>query len=309
MKLDYTIKTLNERIQYVNKIIEENHESIQKYFDNVFLTDKEKLPFNYLLHQLTNYLLYLNNQPTYKQKKQFKFEKDVENIDDERFGSKIGYYDQNTKITDDDFEISDFRSLLNIDFMQSENWKYALKFLRFQNEIGEKVNRISRIFNECSKKCSFTDIEDRIIQIYLKKQSKKAEKEFIIIKNIDISKKLNIDQVEVSRFINSICKKLSKAYEEIFTEYYYTYLAKGKYKKCSTCGFTKLIGEFHKNKNTKDGYQNICKECLKNSHKICSKCGQDLNIKMFSKHPNTKDGLQSICKYCNLKYKNEKFNE
>jgi uncharacterized OB-fold protein len=54
-----------------------------------------------------------------------------------------------------------------------------------------------------------------------------------------------------------------KAYEDDYEEWFYTFKAKGKYKKCSKCGKIYLAKEkyFGKHPNTKDGLQSICKNC------------------------------------------------
>jgi hypothetical protein len=299
-EIDYSIKTLKERIQLVNKIIEDNCDSIYRHLGNVLIDDK-KIPFNYLLHRLANYLLYLNNQPTYKQRRQFNFEKNTEEFIDYKYnlytypptGDKLG-----------DFEISDFRNLLNVDFFNADSWKPVLKLLRFNNMVSENVDRVIRIFYKCYGICDFTADENAIIRIYQRRQVKNSDKEFCIIKNIDISNKLNIPQTNVSKRIAIICKKLSCAYEQLFIDYYYTYLVKGTYKRCSKCGENKLIYKFKNNPTASDGKYSICKECLEENYKICSKCGKKLNKNMFGNHPKTKDGKQSWCKNCNSEIKN-----
>lgn len=39
-------------------------------------------------------------------------------------------------------------------------------------------------------------------------------------------------------------------------------------KKCSRCGVEKPLSEFHKNRSSKDGLQNYCKQCSYESNKI-----------------------------------------
>jgi len=48
-----------------------------------------------------------------------------------------------------------------------------------------------------------------------------------------------------------------------YLNWYYTYVEKGKYKRCSRCGQWKLAHNkyFSKNKTSKDSFYSICKEC------------------------------------------------
>jgi hypothetical protein len=300
MKIDYSIKTLKRRIRLAEKIINENWDSILRYFNNVSI-EKQRLPSNRLLRQLANYILYWDKQPTYRQRKQFGFEKNADEFTEYKY-NLYAYPPSSNRIGD--FEISDFRNLLNVDFFDIDSWKPVLKLLRFNNMVSENVDRVIRIFYKCYRVNDFTPEENKIIRIYQKKQVKNSTKEFCIIKNIDIANKLNIEQSEVFSIIRSICKKLSDAYEILFTDYYYTFLVKGKYKTCFVCGKIKLIQQFYKNSNTNDGYQNICIDCMDENYKICSKCGQKLNKDMFFKKKDSRDGLQTWCKLCDIERKN-----
>lgn len=297
-EVDYNLKTLKARINCVNKIVEENQYTIQKYFDNVNLGQKDKLPQNPLLFRLANYLIYWDKQPTYKEKRQKKFENDADRLENYKY--VLHSYTPDRINDANDFAISNSRHLLNLDLFDHKNWKIVLKLLRFHNQINENVDKLVRIFNKCASICEFDGIEREIIRIY---QTKHKKNELITVKNQDISNKIGEDSKSTGRIIESMCRKLCNAYERLFTEYYYTFLVKGNYKTCSKCGEIKLVHEYHKNATTEDGYQNICKSCLKNSYKICSKCGQSLNISMFSKCKNTKDGLQTWCKTCDLERK------
>ena len=66
---------------------------------------------------------------------------------------------------------------------------------------------------------------------------------------------------------NIWCRKIprmiAKETEARYLDYYYLNVAKGKYKKCSRCGEIKLAHPkfFSINKDSKDGYYSICKEC------------------------------------------------
>lgn len=69
-------------------------------------------------------------------------------------------------------------------------------------------------------------------------------------------------------YISSLWRKkipnliASKA-EDIYLDWYYLNIEKGKYKKCSRCGQIKLAHNkyFSKNKTSKDKFYSICKEC------------------------------------------------
>ena len=58
------------------------------------------------------------------------------------------------------------------------------------------------------------------------------------------------------------------AAEDDYLNWYYTYVEKGKWKKCSRCGEVKLAHNkyFSKNSTSKDGFYSICK-CCRNKKK------------------------------------------
>lgn len=62
---------------------------------------------------------------------------------------------------------------------------------------------------------------------------------------------------------NKIPKMLSEKAQEDYLMWHYTYVEKGKWKKCSRCGEVKLANNrfFSKNNTSKDGYYSICKKC------------------------------------------------
>jgi len=96
---------------------------------------------------------------------------------------------------------------------------------------------------------------------------------------------------------------------------------------CCKCGLEKPLVQFSKNKNTKDGYQHICKHCRRKydqekrdlvrlekklkeeskdpTKKICTKCRIEKSIEEFYKSTKSKDGLCFRCKECVRNYAQE----
>lgn len=66
---------------------------------------------------------------------------------------------------------------------------------------------------------------------------------------------------QISRDINSICKKISKAYEKDVWDWLHIEYRRGIYKKCTKCGEVKLISEFNKQRTGKYGVESVCKSC------------------------------------------------
>tara|TARA_B100000424_G_scaffold100249_1_gene75207 strand:+ start:241 stop:969 length:729 start_codon:yes stop_codon:yes gene_type:complete len=110
-------------------------------------------------------------------------------------------------------------------------------------------------------------------------------------------------------------------------------------KQCTTCGETKPVSEYHKNRTTKDGFQDVCKSCRsiagktiykdtirantrlrreanKNKHKIsykdllktkegqtkfCNSCKQQLSYSYFGIDRTRDEGFQNCCRQCKSK--------
>lgn len=69
-------------------------------------------------------------------------------------------------------------------------------------------------------------------------------------------------------YISSLWRKkipqlIASTAEDLYLDYYYLNVEKGKYKKCSRCGQIKLAinKNFSKNKTSKDNFYSICKKC------------------------------------------------
>lgn len=62
---------------------------------------------------------------------------------------------------------------------------------------------------------------------------------------------------------NKIPRLIANTAKEEYLNWYYTYIEKGTYKRCSRCGEIKLAHNqfFSRNKTSKDKFYSICKEC------------------------------------------------
>ena len=83
-------------------------------------------------------------------------------------------------------------------------------------------------------------------------------------------------------------------------------------KKCSKCGETKPLDEFHKDKNMPDGLKYACKSCVAGYNrtlhekmgrgvpmsKHCHLCNETKISSEFYKKKSSIDGLQTCCKIC-----------
>jgi|SaaInlV_165m_DNA_1040744.scaffolds.fasta_scaffold18331_1 hypothetical protein len=87
-------------------------------------------------------------------------------------------------------------------------------------------------------------------------------------------------------------------------------------KKCTKCGKTKPLAEFHKHKKSRDGLRYRCKVCRSEykkslnfsvdpdlKEKKCTKCSKTKPVVEFHKNKKSRDGLRYICKVCRSEYK------
>ena len=97
---------------------------------------------------------------------------------------------------------------------------------------------------------------------------------------------------------------------------------------CCSCGCRKVFDEFHKNKNTSDGFSCRCKKCTKeymkqkylehhppkikvkvrDGYKICTRCNMEKEFNEFYRNKNTSDKCHSRCKKCISEVHNERMN-
>ena len=77
----------------------------------------------------------------------------------------------------------------------------------------------------------------------------------------DVAREMGLEYRLFIYEVDKISKLLVKKHEECLTDWYYTFIVKGKYKTCKTCGEVKLIQYFPKNPSTKDGLRSNCLNC------------------------------------------------
>src|SRR6478609_4323900 len=87
---------------------------------------------------------------------------------------------------------------------------------------------------------------------------------------------------------------------------------------CSYCHNNKTYEDFHKHKGKKDGYNDLCKDCVKikkqkrieknlliilpdDYHKNCYKCKKNLHKNEFYNQNDSSDGLNTVCIDCSKK--------
>lgn len=96
---------------------------------------------------------------------------------------------------------------------------------------------------------------------------------------------------------------------------------------CSKCNIDKDLGEFYRDKNRKDGYKYICKQCSKEDDRLrqnklneervhftvdfktCQSCNMIKKISDFAKNSLTKDGFRNVCISCQKVKQSKKKNE
>lgn len=99
-------------------------------------------------------------------------------------------------------------------------------------------------------------------------------------------------------------------------------------KTCTKCEEDKPLGEFYRDRSSKDGIQKSCKACTKArnnaryvrktqpipeakdpvNNKVCSRCKEEVAKSEFYKDSRSKDGLNGVCAPCSRSYNNSKYN-
>lgn len=142
------------------------------------------------------------------------------------------------------------------DFFDPEQTKLLLKFksskvVKFDNNLACLLYDLEQLLSQID----FTFKEQEVLELYRREDWTQQM----------IAKELKVSQQYVSQIIDKIVYKINEKYYDIYEDWYYLNIVKGKYKKCSKCGEIKLANErhFNKNKRGKYGLNSICKECRK----------------------------------------------
>jgi hypothetical protein len=134
-EINYNIETFEERKQIVEQIIEENWDQIKRHFDTYHLTKKDKIPYNFLLWQLSNYLYYCNYENQLN-RNQSEFEKNVLSLNEINSNEEGIIIENNTEITEEDRknikEIADIQDFID-DLIKNKqkSWKRWIKDLKY----------------------------------------------------------------------------------------------------------------------------------------------------------------------------------
>lgn len=182
-----------------------------------------------------------------------------------RSSSVINYY-QDTWITDHSGTeklISKNRVLLHSpEFYKGFLLNYKELKLKYDNDHKSSLWGFLKTFEEIMKKTDFTDEELFVLELVLDNFEQKQIRDLYKKKNLG-----NLSARKISYMINtSIPNKMVGTYLELVDNWLYTYKIKGIYKRCTKCKKTKLISNdryFGRKKDSRDGFKNTCKQCLK----------------------------------------------
>lgn len=109
------------------------------------------------------------------------------------------------------------------------------------------------------KMITFTRNEQEIIRLLREDKSE-----------VDIAEILGCTHQNINQTLDRVYKKIYETYTTDYEEWYYTYVEKGIWKRCSKCGELKLATDryFRSHNRTKDGFQSRCRKCEQESDKI-----------------------------------------
>lgn len=162
------------------------------------------------------------------------------------------------------------------DFFNKDHYDTILKALPFK-DLSDNLNKIYKRFEMLETYLELSDDKTKILDILKEGKSVKFEKLFYkadnrreLIKNNkeavydlkSLKEKLGWTYVKTRDLYYKLCEDCYNAFIEMYEEeFYYMYIVKGEYKKCSKCGKVKLVQRFNQKKDNKDGFEGYCKKC------------------------------------------------
>jgi hypothetical protein len=168
---------------------------------------------------------------------------------------------------------------LKCDFFDPDHYNTILKVLPFNN-LSDNLRGIYKRFEMLETYLDLSDDKHKMLEVLKEGKSVKYDKLFYksdnrreLVKNNkeaiydlkSLKNKLGWTYKKTEKTFYKLQEDCYNAFIEMYEEeFYYMYIAKGKYKQCSRCGEIKLVQRFDKDAKGKDGYRNICKKCRKN---------------------------------------------
>jgi len=171
---------------------------------------------------------------------------------------------------------------LKCDFFDPSHYDTILKVLPFNN-LSDNLRGIYKRFEMLETYLDLSDDKHKMLKVLIEGKSVKYDKLFYkssvrrdLIKNNkeavydlkSLKNKLGWTYKKTQEMYYRLQKDCYDAFVEMYEEeFYYMYICKGKYKKCSKCGEIKLVQRFAKDSSRKDGYDPRCKKCKQNMDK------------------------------------------
>jgi len=83
------------------------------------------------------------------------------------------------------------------------------------------------------------------------------------LNTFEIGRELGENRREIKKKVKTIVKKIIRQYELELEDWYYTFIRKGKFKRCKKCGEIKLAfkSRFFSNRTGRNGLHSLCKVC------------------------------------------------
>lgn len=256
-QLGLNIKDMNERKVFTNKLINQ--------FDNdklVFELNGTKKVMNgkeryFKMRKMYGELVSDFNKAKEILVRPIEFKSLTSTSTEYNFNEDTWYYDESNEIV----EVS--RNLIN--FSDPNTYKgLILTYYDLDDKYKDNFNSdmwgILRLFEDVLNHSDITKEEASVVSMMMKDMSRQDimdefEKEF----GRSISDKV------LSTWINrAIPSKLAQTYKDSVDEWLYTYMIKGKYKRCTRCEQVKLISNdryFRERSDSIDGFRNECRIC------------------------------------------------